>query len=230
VKFKSQIITQASGSIGGTTFSHNRGGMYMRSRATPTNPNSPQQQAVRSAVASLVSAWNNVLTAPQRAVWDAYAENTPVLNKLGEPINVGGLAMYIRANVPALQAGLARNDDGPTIFNTGEYTEPVIGTISEAGQTMSLAFTEADDWVSEDGAAMLVLASRGQNASINYFKGPYRYAGKVEGDSGAPPATPASIDLPFAVVEGQKVFFQVRVIRADGRLSAPFRGVGTCAA
>jgi hypothetical protein len=230
VKFKSQIITQASGSIGGTTFSHNRGGMYMRSRATPTNPNSPQQQAVRTAVASLVSTWNNVLTAPQRAVWDAYAENTPVLNKLGEPINVGGLAMYIRANVPALQASLTRIDDGPTTFNTGEYTEPVIGTISEAGQTMSLAFTAADDWASEDGAAMLVLASRGQNASINYFKGPYRYAGKVEGDSGTPPTSPASIALPFAVVEGQKVFFQVRVIRADGRLSAPFRGVGTCAA
>jgi hypothetical protein len=229
VKFKSPIITQASGSIGGATYSRNRGGMYIRARAVPTNPNSPQQQTVRTAVAALVNAWNNVLTPAQRLVWDTYAENTPVLNTLGEPVNVGGLGMYIRGNVPALQAGLARIDDGPTVFNTGEYTEPVVGAISAGGNTMSLAFTNTDAWASEDDAAMLVLISRGQNPSKNYFKGPYRYAGKIDGNSGAPPASPASIDLPFAVAVGQKVFCQVRVVRADGRLSAPFRGNGVSA-
>lgn len=230
MKFKSQVVTQASGSIGGTTYSHNRGGMYMRSRAVPTNPNSPQQQAVRTAVAALVSAWNNVLTAPQRLVWDTYAANTPVLNALGEPINAGGLGMYIRGNVPAIQAGLARIDDGPTVFNTGEYTEPVVGTISAAAGTMSLAFTATDAWANEDGAAMLVLASRGQNPSINYFKGPYRFAAAILGDSTTPPTSPEVVTLPFAVAVDQKVFSQVRVVRADGRLSAPFRGVGTVAA
>lgn len=227
MKFKSPIITQASGSVGGATYSHNRGGMYIRSRATPTNPNSPQQQAVRSAVAQLVSAWNNILTAAQRLVWDTYAENTPILDRLGELRNVGGLGMYIRGNVPALQAGLTRIDDGPTVFNLGDYTEPVVGAISAAGGTLSLAFTNTDDWASEDDAAMLVLCSRGVNATRNYFKGPYRYAHKIEGDSGTPPTSPASVTLPFAVAVGQKIFCQARVIRADGRLSTPFRGGGT---
>jgi len=43
MKFKSPILSQASGSIAGITFSHNRGGMYVRARAVPTNPGSPQQ-------------------------------------------------------------------------------------------------------------------------------------------------------------------------------------------
>lgn len=134
--------------------------------------------------------------------------------------------MYIRANVPALQASLARIDAGPTVFDTGDMTTPVVGVISAGGGTLSLAFTNTDAWANEDDAAMLVLISRGQNASINYYKGPYRYAGRVDGDSETPPTSPASITLPFAVAEGQRVFCQVRVIRADGRLSAPFRGMG----
>jgi hypothetical protein len=230
VKFKSSLITQASGSIAGSTFSHNRGGMYIRARATPTNPNSPQQQAVRTAVGTLVNHWTNTLSAAQRAAWDVYAENTPLIDRLGEARNVGGLGMYVRTNTPILQAGLTRIDDAPTTFNTGEFTEPSVGTISAGGGTLGIVFDNADAWANEDDAAMLVLISRGQNPGINYFKGPYRYAGKIDGDGATPPTSPASMTLPFAVAAGQKVFVQVRVVRADGRLSLPFRGNGTAGA
>jgi hypothetical protein len=223
VKFKSPIVSEASGSIAGITFSHNRGGMYTRQRVIPTNPGSPYQTAIRQYVAQLSNLWLNTLTAAQRRAWDTYAENVLIADTLGELRNIGGLGQYIRSNVPRLQAAEPRVDDGPTIFNLGDFTEPTWDNVSAGGGTGDLSFDNADAWANEDDAAMLILVSRGQNPSINYFKGPYRYAGEVQGDSVTPPTSPASIALPFAVALGQNVFAQIRVTRADGRLSLPFR-------
>jgi len=223
MKFKSQVYTQASGSVGGLCYSHNRGGMYTRSRAIPTNPGSPQQVAIRGFVATLTSLWNNVLTPTQRTAWDTYAEAVPLLNALGEPINVGGLAMYVRSNVPRLQAALDRVDDGPSVFNLGEFTNPTWANVDATGGDGELGYDNSDEWADETGSAMLILVSRGQNPAVNYFKGPYRFAGLVAGLTGTPPTSPETITLPFAVIAGQSVFAQVRVTRADGRLSLPFR-------
>jgi hypothetical protein len=230
MKIKSAVLTQASGSIGGMTASHNRGGLYLRSRVIPTNPNSTFQQAVRGFVATLTSAWNNVLTPTQRTMWDIYAENVPMPDALGEPRNIGGLAMYVRSNVPRLQAGLPRVDDGPTTYNLGEFTNPSMGSGSEATQQVTVTYDNTDAWANEDDAALLVALSRGQNPGINYFKGPYRYVGMVEGDSVAPPAGTYLAGFPFAIVQGQKVFGQMRITRADGRLSLPFRDFDLCGA
>jgi len=213
-----------SGKTGGTVFSHNRGGQYMRQFVVPTNPASPQQQAVRTILSGNVNYWNNLLTAAQRAAWDTYALNTPITNRLGDPINVGGLGMYNRANVPALQASLSRIDDAPTIYNTGEMDETLVATVDEATDKFDLAFDDTLDWCDEDGSALLIYASRPQNASINFFKGPYRFAHAIEGDSTTPPTSPENgIDLPFPVASGNRVFFRARIVRADGRVSDDFR-------
>ena len=230
MKYKSEVYTQASGSIGGITYSHNRGGLYTRARAIPTNPNSVFQQAIRSAMGNLTSRWNNILTAAQRAAWDYYADQVNLTDKLGDQRNSGGVGMYIRSNVPRIQAALAVVDDGPTNYNVGEYTEPIIGVISSGGGTLSLAFTPADEWANEDGAALLVGISRGVNPSRNYFKGPYRFAGMIEGDAITPPSSPDSLTLPFAVAVDQKVFVKVNISRVDGRYSYTFRGFGVVAA
>lgn len=224
MKYKSPIFSQASGSLAGTTFSRNKGGLYVRSRAIPTNPQSTQQQAVRNIVGSLSNHWVTTLTNAQREDWKTYADNVGLLDALGESINVTGLGMYVRGNAARIQAGLARIDAAPTIYDVGEFTDPSFA-IDTSNQEVDVTFTAADGWANEDGAAMLVYASRPQNPSINYFTGPYRFAGKVDGDSMTPPTSPETIGLPFAVVEGQRVFFRVQVTRADGRYSSPFRGL-----
>jgi len=226
VKFKPILGDQYSGSLAGVTASHNRGGDYFRQRKIPTNPNSTYQQAVRSAVSQLTGLWINTLTAAQRDAWDTYAANVLIPDKIGAPRNIGGVAMYVRCNVPRLQASLARVDAGPTTYNLGAYTAPAIDSIDATAGTMDLTFTNTDDWANEDDASMLVKISRGQNVTINYFKGPYRFAGSIDGDAVTPPTSPATLTLPFTVVAGQRVFIQVYVSRADGRLSAGFRDFG----
>jgi len=86
---------------------------------------------------------------------------------------------------------------------------------------MIVTFEDTDEWLDETGSAMLVLTSRGQGPAINYFKGPFRYAGSILGDDTTPLTSPQNITIAFTVAADQQVFSQFRVSRADGRLSAP---------
>lgn len=230
MKIKSQIITEASGSMGGLTASHNRGGLYFRARTIPVNPGSPQQVEIRAFMAQLTSLWLNVLTSTQRSGWDTYAENVQLPDTLGEARNTGGIGMYVRSNSPRLQAGLARIDDAPTIFNIGEYFPTSLPTASVATQLLTIPFSVADAWPAEDGAGMIFWVSRPQNPSINYFKGPYRFADVALGDSAVPRTSPEDVPAPFPFVVGQRLFYRVNVSRADGRLSAETRNFAVAAA
>ncbi len=217
--FKPLIGAELSGSIGGITASHNKGGAYFRSRVIPTDPASPFQGIVRQSLGNLAARWSGLLSQSARDAWDLYAANVPLLNPLGESINVTGLNMFQRSNVPRQQNGLPRVDVAPSIFNLGDFTAPTVVSFTSP-TALSLTFTEADDWVSEDDAAMLIYGSRAQNASINFFKGPYRaYVTQLLGEVAIPPTTPFAGVNPFSVAIGNKVFLKVSVTRADGRLS-----------
>ncbi len=229
MKFKSTLLGQTSGSLDATVFSHNRGGRYTRVRAIPINPNTVQQQVVRSAVAQLTSAWLNILTLAQRDAWDVYALNVPLLDRLGEPRNVGGIAMYVRSNVPRIQAARPRIDDAPTTFNLGDYSALIVAPPSEATQQVVIDIvTEPpapDEWLSENGAFLFVYTARPQNQSINFFKGPYRFQTGFPGDSAVPLTYPLTAGVQFPFVADQKVFVRANVARADGRLgTAQFLG------
>lgn len=223
--FKSTILGQASGSLAGLTASRNKGGAYLRQRALPTNPNTPSQQDVRALFAQLAVSWTSVLTAVQRDAWANYALNSPIINRVGDAKPIPALAMYVRCNVPRLQAGLPRVDDAPTTFGLADFTPPTITSITAATGVMIVAFTAGDEWTTAADGGLLVLASRAQGVGINYFKGPYQFAGLVEG-AATPPTSPQNITLPFAVAVGQFTFLQFRVTLPDGRLSYPikFRG------
>jgi hypothetical protein len=228
MKFKSLLISQGSGSIGGLTFSHNKGGAYIRARTIPTNPMSAYQQAVRALMIQLVGAWSDTLTQDQRDAWAVYADNVLLPDKLGEPRKISGLNHYVRSNVPRLltaEAALARVDDAPVTFNLGEYETPTIDAITAADDDFDLAFNAADAWATAVGGGLIVYASRPQSPTIKYFGGPYRFAGVVLG-AVVPPASPAAISCPFPVAVGNQLFIRGQATFADGRLSAPFRLAG----
>ncbi len=227
--FESQLVTAASGSIGGVVFSHNAGGLYMRARTTPTNPNTPRQNIVRAATSNLANRWSNILTQAARDEWNIYALNTPLINKLGLMSTVSGIAMYIRSNVSRFQAGLARQDIAPSAFNLGEFTPILSPTATSAGTLVGGDFDATDAWANEDGSALLVYIARPQNLSIEYFTNPYAFSGSVLGDAITPPVSPFSVTSAFPFVGGQKIFFRVVVTRADGRYSTTQRLVAVSA-
>jgi hypothetical protein len=220
VKFKSAVITQASGSIGGLTASHNRGGMYFRARAIPVNPGSPQQDGVRSAFSSLATAWTDDLTPAQRDGWNDYATNAIVTDVFGDERRISGINHFIRSNALRLQAGLAQINVAP-LFTTGvTFGTPTIDAWDLALQEIDIAYNPAL-WRTQTGGALLTFISRPQGTGITYFRGPYRFAGAILGDSGSPPSSPQTLSLPFTYAATQVAFGYTRAILADGRISSP---------
>jgi hypothetical protein len=216
-------IVGISGSIAGNTFARNRYGNYMRARTKPINPNSSRQQVIRSALAALTTKWSQVLTAAQRESWKLYGESVSMLNRLGESIFLTGFNHFLRSNIPLAQAGEANVLPGPTLFELPITDLTFAISISEATQLITLTFDDTATWCDEDDAFLLLYQGSPQNAQRNFFAGPWRYAGKLEGDSVTPPATSATVACSFVATEAQKIWVYARILRADGRMSQPFR-------
>lgn len=218
MKYTSALLTAASGKLRGIVASHNRGGSYFRGLTVPTNPNTAQQQSVRNNLASLQVTFANTLTGAQRTGWQTYATNTPVTDALGHSITLTGQQMFVKCNSLRLQAGLSVIAAPPGLYGLAALTLPV-PTIIAAGTTASVAITNTDAWAGEVGGALLIYASRPFGGTINYFKGPYRYAGKVAG-AVSPPTSPATVTLPFTIGSATtKMGFRFVAVRADGRPS-----------
>jgi hypothetical protein len=219
------LLSQGSGKAAGIVFSHNSAGNYIRNWRKPVNRMTAPQVAVRDYFSQLAASWT-LLTATQRIAWETFGQNTSWLNALGESIKLTGRAWYIKMNAPRLQATVSVISAAPTIFALATLTLPV-PTITAAGTTVSLAFTNTDAWANEVGGYLLLYASRAQSPAVNFFAGPYQFAGKVAG-AGSPPTTPAVITLPFpSGPTGSHQFFRAFALRADGRPSPAFTFLGT---
>ncbi len=133
----------------------------------------------------------------------------------------------MRGNAALLRVGAAIVTDGPTDLGLpgGDPTMQV-SALSAAAQTFTLTFDDTMDWCSEDDAYLMVDAGSPQNATRNFFNGPWRFNNSVIGDSGVPIVSPivAKTLSAWTAVLGQKIWFRFSIIRADGRVSTKFQG------
>jgi hypothetical protein len=70
---------------------------------------------------------------------------------------------------------------------------------------------------------MILWAGKPRNQSVNFYSGPFRLLGTIDGNSTTAPTNPATLALNAAnypLVIGSKTDYRIRVSRADGRLSA----------
>jgi hypothetical protein len=215
-------VAAISGKIGGTVFAFNRAGSYARNWKMPVNPQTSRQQTVRGNLATAAAAWES-LTASQRSGWNAYAASVPVMNRLGESKYLSGFNMFLRTLTVTKLIGTTAVSDAPAIFTLPDPPSTFTPSVSEATQLVSVAFTNTDPWAAEAGGFMVVSCSMPFSPGKTYFGGQYRYVGKIVGATPTPPTTPKTFAVPWAVVEAQLIRVSCRILRADGRLSNPFR-------
>ncbi len=208
---------QRSGSIGATTYSHNRFGAYIRARSVPVNPNTSRQVIARNAARSISIAWQTVLTQLQRDAWNVYAANVSWTNRLGDSVNLTGLNHYLRCNSLRVQNGIARIDAAPTIFTLATAELALAVTASEATQDLTVDGDALAAWVGEADAWQFYSMGLVANGGIAFFGGPYRQLRAVPG--AGPPPFPQTIPAVFPFAEGQRIWVRSRVSRGDGRLS-----------
>ena len=214
------LVAEIRGSVGGTTFSRNRHGMYTRARAIPVNPTTPSQVLARSRFNQLATYWRDTLVQAQRDAWDVYAKNTPWTNAVGQSTLLTGMNHFVRSNTALLQIGEAVLVPAPVSFGLPDQ-EVLWGQATDATlQNVAVVYTFD---TSTDDQHYLFYQGQPVPGSHTFFAGPWRYLGVISGDAGSPPTSPETFPCVYPVGAGQNSFVYCRRIDPDGRLTEPFR-------
>jgi hypothetical protein len=192
-----------SGSQAGVTSSRNRFGQYRRTRATPVNPNSTAQGAVRARMAANAAAWR-ALTSNQRAGWTDLGLSMTRTDALGQAYTLTGFMAYCSVNNNNVAAGNATVSAAPGLVTPSAL---LTATITLTAAAFSIAYT----------ATPLVAGEK-----LFTFVSPQRSAGRAfEGDfrllavSAAAAASPADVFAAYSAkfgvpVVGNRIFVALK--------------------
>lgn len=222
--FKSDRMTSASGSIGGTTFSHNRFGLYTRARRVPVNPNSSFQQDARSAFSTQAAAWR-ALTALERAGWDAYAASSPTTGSLGDTIHLSGFQWFVATN--SLNDRLAASVITTAPLTPGRIAlgTPTVVIDASAG---TVAVSGGDG--AADGGNVGVFLGDAQSAGVTFFNGPYQLRAVGSPSGGAFTTAAITGRNGVAFVTGARIPYRLAGTDANSQLTTVASGIATVVA
>lgn len=221
-------VTGVRGSIGGTTFSHNAGGDYIRNRTKPVNPRSPLQNARRARLAHLAKYWSNDLTPQERTDWIAYAKSTTWTNRLGDQITINGLAAFIRLNTlfglfaPGIHAA------APTAVG---HAGGVTFDFDAQSDVTNIAMAEPTGAFVDGTAGQYLCLFQGFPTEIGRIATPkgFKYIGTLTGLAAPPITYPFDIPSAYTMTAGQFVTLRAMFIDEHYRVSGPFWAHATAA-
>jgi len=212
------VIAAASGSIGGTVFSHNRGGMYTRNRSIPIASSTTPALNAKQRLATASQAWQ-LLTDAQRASWASWALQNPVINALGFPRLLTGHQAYVGINARRASAGDVAITAPPIVpAPTGLLTIVQDGDIGTGD--VDLTFTASPLGATEE---LYIEAAVTNSAGINNVNNLLRLVGFSAAAETSPFDNQALIEARLGtLIVGQKLHVRVSVYDNDtGLLSLP---------
>ena len=106
------MVVDGRGKLGGHVLTKSRNGASVRTKVTPTNPQTSYQQANRSIFGQLSSNWTS-LTEAQRQAWNKAVKEFEKTNIFGDLKTPAGRDLYISLNRNILQAGGTEIDVPP---------------------------------------------------------------------------------------------------------------------
>lgn len=174
------MAASISGSVGGTTFSHNRGGPYTRRRAIPSNPSTSFQLSRRAALATIAQQWQS-LTAAQRQAWLEWARQNPIVNTLGNTVQLSGEMAYIKLNSRLFLSGDTLISVPPIVSAPPAFTSIVQDGDIGAGDT-DLTFAAA----LASGNRVWLRAAIVNSAGITYVKNLMKFVAVSTVDQASP--------------------------------------------
>lgn len=212
VKF-GMMMTDARGKLGGQVFSKNKGGSYVRTKVTPTNPSTTAQATARALFSTISQGWS-ALTAAQRAAWNAAVPDWATTDIFGDLKNPTGKELYQRLNNQAQSAGLAAVTDVPAKLALPDDIVTAVAINITAGTiTLTGANTDADVQVMLDATAVL---SAGTKFVKNRLRNIYNEAGDSYVAATAYAAYTAKFGVPSA---GDNIYIGVKYVVASGQAS-----------
>lgn len=207
------VVAEARGSVAGTTYSRNTYGPYMRNKASPVQPQSPNQVAQRASFTAMTQRWRDTLSAAQRDAWNDYAAQTPLVDAFGNKIQLKGNAMYVRFNALWDRIGETPVDDGPV--TPGEA--PMLDCTLAGDTTNGIQLTAYSPLLLTADRILILQCAATVAQSRNFYNGPFSMSTYQPGDV----VLPYTIIAPANVAIGERWFFQIRAFVSDGRTGPP---------
>lgn len=173
------IVTDGRGKIGGHVASKNRAGAYLRTKVTPTNPNTVAQMQARSVLSSLSQQWST-LTESQRLGWNDAVKEWGTTDIFGDIKKPSGINLFVKLNSNLISVGL------PQVLDVPAKSEiPAVVFISASYQVLTGALTVTFDSDLANGKKVLVRATPKLSAGVSFVKSQFRVIGyeNLQGDN-----------------------------------------------
>jgi len=223
IKF-GMMMTDASGKLGGQVFSKNKGGNYVRTKVSPSNPNTSFQSGVRSLFGSLSAAWSG-LTDEQRDSWNSAVDSFKRTNVFGDLKAPTGKALYQRLNQNLVISGQSQLTVAPIVDS------PAAISVSSATATIGSTTFEVQTVGDSTGDKIQVWATPLLSAGTSFVKNRLRAVQYSAGSSAALVDIWASYVARFgAPVAGGNVYIAIRTISPTGQASPLFTFKATISA
>ena len=207
------LVVDGRGKLGGHVAAKNKSGNYLRTKVTPTNPNTMYQSAVRALFGAISQAWSG-LSDSARLGWNAAVDQWQRTDIFGDLKNPSGKALFQRLNNQAQIAGYPAVTTVPDrldmpILNFGT---PVI---SVGGETVEIATGGGIA-----GATILVFATPPLSAGTTFVKDQLRliehHTSNVEPDAQLFQAYADKFGTPEI---GNNIYFALKVVLPNGQAS-----------
>lgn len=207
------MIGAASGGVGNCVFTRNRYGGVLRIGVIPTRRVTQYTVAAREKLTAMSKAWG-ALDEASRASWATWAQNNPIVDRLGAKQVLAGNAAFIQANVMILLAG-GSPIETPVIQAAPAPISGLTLTATDPS-TVSLAWTsgalEAKEhlfvWVA-------IVTSKGREYYRNLLK--LAYVGAAAGTT--PAAIGTQVNSRFGYVKaGSLIYVHAQVVNEESGL------------
>ena len=217
------LVSDVRGSVGTETFSRTLGGLIVKARSNPNQPESAARDQAQANLTNVARGWSDRLSAAHRTAWRSYGTRYPRPNRWGNPIIDSGYLAYVRLNC-ALK-----------IINPAwwRYSAPIggmlpapiftfIATPLNGGFLVELTLNESVHY--QNNYYLGISAGKTTNVGVSYYSTPWQFfQGSLhsEGDWDPP------IDyMEYPVWCGTKSRLWTRAFMLDkttGRMSVPFQ-------
>lgn len=158
--------------MGGSVFSKNRGGNYVRNKVSPVQPRTSYQQNQKANLANNSSQWRG-LTAAQMATWNTGTAAFPYTDVFGDVKTLSGQQLYVQLNNRLVAAGQARITSCPSPVSVPQAK---LTAAAAAAGAATFTVTVSDATV-PTGCSLMIWATPELGLGITFVKPKMRQIG-----------------------------------------------------
>ena len=215
IKF-GMMMTDARGKLGGQVFSKNRGGAYVRTKVTPSNPRSLTQMESRSNLGVVSSAWSS-LTVQDRASWNSAVDEFKRTDIFGDLKTPSGKNLFVRLGKNLLGIGVGFASVAPTKMEI----EPITATAVEINPSAE-TFSLVGQATIPVGMTAQISATPTLSPGISYVKNRLRVINITASGAIDPASLFDSYTERFGFpLAGANIYVQIRYVASNGQAGVP---------